>query len=131
MGRNRLKLPQYTKMGAGLRATQDRKQKEVKSMWEQLQNFDADRLSVDEMIVLASHGKMYQAEFESQMVPVPEWLPMAVKSLRRSIRARHQDMLEALLKEKRSRREALTPAEERRSKLDTEIADLEKQLQEV
>lgn len=100
-------------------------------MWNQLQSFDSDRMSIDEMIVLLSHGVIYQNTFESQQVTVPEFLPTALRSLRRAIKARMQDQLEATLKDKRARREAMAPAEERRAKLDTEIAELEKQLQSV
>jgi len=127
MSRTKLQLPSNV---PALRASQDKKKEEV-TMIQQLKNFDVDRMDLDELVGLASFGRIIGDEFDKLSGEIPEWLQANLKSLRREIHARQADALEALLKEKKARRDNLTPAEERRKKLDEEIAALEAKVSQV
>jgi hypothetical protein len=95
---------------------------------ERLKSVDTDRCDIDELVELCALGRTFRAEYEQVGVEVPEWLDANLKSLRREVRARVADSLDKTLREKKARLEALTPAEEKRSKLAAEIAALEQKL---
>lgn len=97
-------------------------------MLEKLRRFDCARMDMEELIELSSYTRALWLEFGYLGVPAPEWLETRTRELRREIVSRNQDALEARLRELKARREALAPAEEKRTKLDEEIAALEQKL---
>jgi hypothetical protein len=94
-------------------------------MLEQLKHLDLDRISLEEAVELAVYAKLLHAEFEAQQVDVPAWLDDRSRELKREIRVRQQDAVEKRIRELKARREALLPAEEKRTKIEQEIATLE------
>lgn len=94
-------------------------------MLEKLRRFECDRLSLDELIELSAYGKLLAAEYTVNDIDKPEWLETRTRELRREIVSRNQDAIESKLRELKARREALTPNEEKRQRLDAEIAALE------
>jgi len=122
-------LSEYAKnsIGPPLRAAQDRKKEEV-TMIQQLKNFDVDRMDIEQLVELSAVGRVIVDEFDKTGAETPEWLTTNLKSLRREIRARQADALEALLREKQSRLESLKPAEQRRADLAGEIETLKQKL---
>lgn len=95
---------------------------------EKLKSFDADRVDMDEMITLSAAARIVVAEYESNKVPVPEWLVDGRTSLTRAIDSRRKDSVAKSLKEKKARREALRSSEEKKADLDKDIAALEAEL---
>lgn len=95
-------------------------------MLEQLRNFDAKRLDLEELVELSAIGTTIKNEFDRVTVETPEWLDANLKSLRREIKARQADQIEAALREKRLQVERMTPVEERRKKAQEELAELER-----
>jgi len=93
-------------------------------MLNKLRSFDCDRLELEELVELLAYGKMLRAEFEVHS-EVPEWLDVRLRELRREISTRNQDNIDKRLRTLKARREALLPDEEKRTKLDAEIAALE------
>jgi hypothetical protein len=103
-------------------------QKGVKTLFDRLKNFDAETLSLNEMVELSAVARILADEYDKTGADAPDWLPISTKTLRRSIRAKTQDALEQTLSKKKSLLEASLPAEDRRKKLAEEIAELEKKM---
>lgn len=100
-------------------------------MLKELRALNHDRIDVDEAIGYLAYAKMVQAEYEHAGIDAPDWLDAVVKSLRRTIREKTQDRLQARLSEATSRMETLKTPEQKRSELKKEIADLNQKLQAV
>jgi hypothetical protein len=113
-----------------LRATSVQEKGEV-TMLERIRNFQADRMDLDELTELSAVGRILVDEFERLSLEVPDWVTANLKSLRREIKTRVADQLEKSLRDKKTRLEALKPAEQKRTDLQAEIDKLEKQLQSV
>lgn len=97
-------------------------------MINELKNFNADRLDLDELIALSAFGRCFHAEVAFLNVEEPDWLAPNLRSLRKEISMRQQDRLEKLLRQKKSRLQALKPAAEKRQEIEDEIKKLEDQL---
>ncbi len=94
-------------------------------MINELKNFTADRLDLDELVALSAFGRAFQAELVQLNAEEPEWLGPQLRSLRSEIRTRQQDRIEKLLRQKKSRLESLKPAAEKRAEIEAEIKRLE------
>jgi len=111
------------------RAWQDKNtNRRVWKMLNELRNLNTDRMDLDQAIALSAYGRQLESEFASLESPTPEWLTSNLKQLRREIADRMRDELTRRLTEAKSRREALTPAEEKRAALDKEIEALSAKL---
>lgn len=115
-----------------LRAAKDRQkfQERGKRMLDLLKSFDVERLDMDQLIELSAYGRMMANEYQTSGES-PEWLDINLKQIRRELRARQADQLEKTLRDKKARLEATLPAEQKRQKLEAEIAELEARLQAV
>lgn len=82
-----------------------------------IQNYDAMRVTLDELIELLALAKVIAAEYTANGVDVPENLYLAQKRLTVDIKQRTRDLLEKRLSEVRSRRAALATPEEKRKAL--------------
>lgn len=100
-------------------------------MLEQLKRFDANRLDLDELVMLAAYGRELRLEYEAHNLDEPEWLGIQIKSLRREIMTRNADKIEKLVREKKARLETLKSPTEKKAELQKEIKELEKQLTAV
>jgi len=97
-------------------------------MLQELKNFDANRMSIDEMVSLRAYARNLVSEYDTQMVDVPEWIENQLKALDRLIAAKNADRLEARRREIVSRLESLKTTVEKRAELKKELAQLDKQL---
>jgi len=95
-------------------------------MVQKLKSLDLERMDLDDAVELLSVANLMHATYNTEQVDVPEWLDTSIRELKREIRTRQQDSRERRLKELKSRREALATTEEKRLKIDNEIAELEK-----
>jgi hypothetical protein len=98
---------------------------------QQLRNFQADRMDLDELVALAAFGRQLRAEYEAHQLDEPDWVDIQIKSLRREIHSRNADRLEARRKEIGARLESLKTPTEKKAALTKELRELEKQLAEV
>lgn len=96
-----------------------------------LKNFDAQRMDIDQLVALAAFGRSVRTEYEQLNLEEPTWLDDRLKSLRREIAVRNTDRIEAMLKEKKTRLDALKTPNERKTELKKQIKELEEQLAEV
>ena len=94
----------------------------------QLKNFVVDRLDMDELFALSAFGKSIRVEYQERSLPIPVWLEEQLGVLNREILARRRDELEKRLKDIKAQRSTLETASEKRTRLDVEQAELEKQL---
>jgi hypothetical protein len=101
-------------------------------MWlNEFKNFDANRLSLEELVSLSAFGTALRQEYETLQLDEPDFLDSQLKSLKREIRTRNADRLEKSLREKRARLETLKTPTQRKTELQKEIKELENQLAEV
>lgn len=97
-------------------------------MYEKLRQMNLQRADADELVGMLAFGNIMRTTYQKFELSVPDWLDENMNALTREIRARHQDMLEARLKEVRARRETLKTTEERRAALDAEEARIMRSL---
>ena|SRR5208282_3958302 len=100
-------------------------------MLTELKNFDANRMSIDEMVSLRAYARNLVSEYDTQMVETPEWIETQLKNLDRQIAAKNADRLEARRREIKVRLENLKTTVEKRAELKKELAQLDKQLVEA
>ena|SRR5215813_9540589 len=101
------------------------------SVLDQLRNFSADRLDIDELVALAAFGRTLRSEYETHQLEEPEWLDVQLKSLRREIHTRNADKLEARRREIGARLESLKTPAQKKAELLKEKQAIDKQLQAI
>jgi hypothetical protein len=94
-------------------------------MLERLRTFKADRADFDELVELSALGRILRAEYEGLGGEVPDWVDVALKSVRREAHSRQADAIEARLAKAKLRRAGLATTEEKRAAIDKEIEALE------
>ena len=94
----------------------------------QFKNFTADRMDIDELVALMAFGKSLRAEYDALQMEEPNFLDIQLKSLRREITARTADKLEARKRELTARIDSLKTPAQKKTELEKELANLEKQL---
>lgn len=94
-------------------------------MLAELKNFTASRMDLEELVDLSAKARTLEAEFGTLGVELPEWVGVQIKSLRREIKSRNAESLAAKLTSLKARRAAIATPDEKRTKLDAEIAELE------
>lgn len=90
--------------------------------------YSADRMDVEEMISLSAFGKGLKAEFAEFGLEVPEFVELQLKSLRRDIKSKVSDKLEAEKKRLQSQLENLKTPQERKTELRKQLAKVNDQL---
>ena len=91
-------------------------------------NFSADRLDVDELIALSAFGKTFKAEFTALGVDVPEYVDLQLKTLKREVRGRVADKLEADKRRIKAQLDSLKTTSERKAELKKQLETVEAQL---
>lgn len=86
-------------------------------MLEQFQNFDVNRITLDELVALAAFGRQLRGEYEQQKLDEPEWVGVQLGSIRREINVRSQDAREARIREIDARLAALKTPDEKKAEL--------------
>ena len=87
----------------------------------EFKNFSKDRLDLDDLIALATFGRILRSEYEAQKVDEPEWVAQQLRTLRHEIQARVADKQEARRKEILGQLSRLQTPQERREKLQKEL----------
>lgn len=98
-------------------------------MLNSLKRLNVDTVDMDEALALRAFAKSLVAEYESALIPAPEWLTDAMRRLNVEIANRRRDVLELRLKEINREAAGLMTAAEKREKLAAEKTALEAQLQ--
>ena len=91
-------------------------------------NFSADRMDLDELVALSAFGKSLRAEYEALQLEEPEFVGVQINTLKREIRSRVADKLEARKRELANRIDSLKTPKEKKAELEAELQKLEKQL---
>lgn len=95
---------------------------------DELKNFNIERLSFEEMILLESDAQRVRAAFEQHTVPQPEWLVDQIRTLNIEIGRRKRDDLEKRRKELNAADAADMSASERREARKAERERIEREL---
>lgn len=91
-------------------------------------NFSADRMDVDELVSLCAFGKAIRAEYDALQLDEPEFVGIQLASLKREIRSRVADKLEARKRELTARIDSLKTPAQKKAELEAELKKLEAQL---
>ncbi len=94
-------------------------------MLTELKTLELNRMDLDEAIALSAFARLLKAEYEHVDAEAPIWLDDRIRDIRNEVRDRLRDSVQKRLRELYSRRESLLTADEKRKKLDVEIAKLE------
>ena len=100
-------------------------------MLQEFRNFDVNRKTTDELVALAAFGRHLRDEYDHQQLDEPDWLDVQLKSLRREIRAKNADKLEARKKEIELRLEGMKSPTQKKAELIKEQAKITKMLEEI
>lgn len=84
---------------------------------EELRNFNVERASLDEMLLVERDLDGLRASYERRAVPTPEWLADQISTLNTEITRRTKDDLERRLKELDAQEAGLMSATEKRERL--------------
>ncbi len=95
---------------------------------QQLSNLDVNRITLEEALELRALGSLVRGEFERALVPVPEAMSEALRTLSKDIDERRRDSLEKRLKDISSQEAGLLSAAEKRERLAKEREAIEAQL---
>lgn len=95
-------------------------------MLENLKNFSANRMNIDELVALRAFGRTFVAECGVQEVEAPEWVVEQLKALDREIRLKNSDRIAAKLRDAKIRLESMKTPTEKKAALKREVARLEK-----
>ena len=95
-----------------------------KRMLNEFKNFNVDSAEIDDLVALSAFGKQLRGEFESQKIPVPEYVSDNLNSISREIDARMADRRATRIRELKAQRDSLKTAQERRDAIDKELAVL-------
>lgn len=95
-----------------------------KTMLDQLKNFNADRMDVEELVALHMFGKQFRVALEEQSVPVPVYVDDNLRALKHEIDNRMADRKAARIRELKQQRAGLATAQEKRDAIEKELAAL-------
>lgn len=93
-----------------------------------LRNFEADRNDLDELVELFAWAKSLAAAYESNTIPLPEWLQDNTVSVANEIKSRVRDYQAKALKEIEAEQATLKTREEKRAELAEKAAKLREAL---
>lgn len=93
--------------------------------------FTADRMEPDELVALYSFGNGLKASFEELNLEVPEYVELQLKTLKREIRGRYADKLEAEKRRIKAQLDGLKTTAERKTELRKQLESVETQLAEA
>ena len=100
-------------------------------MLSQFKNFQLDRMDVDEMVYLYGVGMHLRHSYEQLSLDEPDYIDLNLKSLKREIKVKTAEKLEAKRLEIRSRLESLKTPQEKKRELQAQLKEVEASLQEV
>lgn len=88
-----------------------------------------DMADIEMMMLARNQLKIIDDGYQELHIETPEWVSEKQIEVSREIAFRVKSELQRQLKTKRARRAALATADEKRQSLDTDITELEKQLE--
>ena len=94
-----------------------------------LKGFSVKNSDLDDLIGTRADLKVLAQHFDDLALPIPDWVTDKLKATEDEIKDRVKAERQATLKKLMSRREALLTRDEKRGKLDEEIANLTKMLE--
>lgn len=100
----------------------------VKQRLEELQNFNTDRASLDEMLLVENDANVLRASYERHQIPVPEWLEDQNGAISSEVTRRTHDDLQRRLKEIDQTEAGLLSASEKRDRLAKEREKIQARL---
>lgn len=100
-------------------------------MLSEFRTFNAERLTVDELVGLAAYGRSLRTEYEALQLEEPDWVDIQLKALRREIHVRNADRLEARRREIEARLDSLKTPTQKKAELLKEKQAIEKQLETI
>lgn len=100
----------------------------VTAIVQALKGFNADRASMDELMVYASQAEALRTQYQNRAVDVPSWLADLCSTVVVEISRRDRDVKVARLREQESLLAALKTPAEKRADAQAEIERLRKQL---
>jgi hypothetical protein len=89
----------------------------VTSRLEEMKNFNTDRASLDEMLLIEDDMNRLRARYENRTLPVPEWLTDQLTTVNTETSRRTRDDLEKRLKELNAADAALLTQAEKRDRI--------------
>lgn len=95
---------------------------------ERLRRFDADRASMEDLLLMSAVAKLFLAEHAQHDVEPEDWISDRIRSLTRAIDARNHDDLERQLRQAVATREQAMTPQEKRDAADQKIQTLRKKL---
>lgn len=95
-----------------------------------LKALDPSTAAVDELILVQSLLKTLDEGYQANRADTPEWVTNQLSGVNAKIKDNFRAILEAKLRQAKSRRDALATPDEKRSKVDDEIKALEAKLAE-
>lgn len=93
-----------------------------KLMLDQLRNFNAEAMNLDELVALAAFGRQLRAEYEALKVEEPPFVDDGLKAIRREVEGRMADRRATRVREIKATLEGLKSREEKRESLEKELA---------
>lgn len=100
-------------------------------MLNEFKTFNASRLQLEDLVSLSAYDRQLGEEFLAQGMEIPEFVTSQMKSLKREIRIRQADKLEARRSELKAKiQNAKTPAQ-KLAEAKKELKAVEEQLQDA
>lgn len=98
-------------------------------MWARdLRNFLVDNYDVEDLLMVSNDLKAIDQGYQDLGLETPEWVTDKLGEVAREVTIRIRSDLQRQLRAAKARREALATRDEKREKLDAQIAALEKQV---
>lgn len=91
-----------------------------------LQNLSADRMTLDEALMLQADGCNLEVRYKANGLEAPEWLADALVRLEAHVDSVVEDQIDAEIKMRESRLEALKTAGQKRTEQRAALAKLKK-----
>lgn len=104
-------------------------ERKPKMLLQAFKTFTKERMSVEELVEMAAIGRLMKHEFLENKIDPPEIIDINLKSLRREIKSRVADQLEAQLKQAQQSLEHMKSPGEKRENLEKTIQLLQARLE--
>lgn len=95
----------------------------------EFKNFQVDRMDTDDLVALVAFGHQLRDQYEKFGLEVPDFVTDNLKTLTREIKMKTAQTLEARRKSLLAQKEALKTTAERKRDIETELKEVEAQLQ--
>jgi hypothetical protein len=108
-----------------------KRQREGNKMLDAIKNFNKERVSMDELLLLSVMAGQLKTAYEGNKLPVPAWLTENSKAISIEVKSRRTDELLRLHKAAKHRVETLKTTDEKRADANNEAARIAAELAEL